>query len=190
MVPQKKQIKTCSMKKLVLALVASFILGSFAVQSVNAQTRRGHYFLTGASQLSFQSTFTNGSGEEFLFAFSPSFGGFIADNLALGLNGKILYSSSASSVSYSAMPTLTYFFNQGKGFIPYLNFQVGYVGVSVRGSSLHGLGMGVGAGGVLMLNKNVGLDLGLQYLHSRYPTRYRNITSNSIATTIGLTTFF
>ena len=178
------------MKKLVLALVASFIFGSLAVQSLSAQTRRGHYFLTGASQLSFQSTFTDGSGEEFSFAFSPSFGGFVADNLALGVNGKILYFSSARSVSYSAMPTLTYFFNQGKGFIPYLNFQVGYVGGAVRGSSLHGLGMGVGAGGVLMLNKNVGLDLGLQYLHSRYPTRYRNVTSNSIATTIGLTTFF
>ena len=122
--------------------------------------------------------------------FSPSFGGFIADNLALGLNGKILYFSSASSVSYSAMPTLTYFFNHGKGFIPYLDFQVGYVGLSVRGSGLHGLGMGFGAGGVLMLNKHVGVDLGLQYLHSRYPTRYRNVTSNSIATTIGLTTFF
>ena len=118
------------MKKLVLALVASFILGSFAVQSVNAQTRRGHYFLTGASQLSFQTTFNSGSSEEFVFSFSPSFGGFVADNLALGLNGNIFYVSSASSVVYSVMPTMTYYFNQGKSFIPYIGGQVGYVGVS------------------------------------------------------------
>ena len=178
------------MKKLVLALVASFILGSFAVQSVNAQTRRGHYFLTGASQLSFQTTFNSGSSEEFLFSFSPSFGGFVADNLALGLNGNIFYVSSASSVVYSVMPTMTYYFNQGKSFIPYIGGQVGYVGVSSYGVSLNGFGMGVGAGGVLMLNKHVGVNLGLQYLHSRYPSRYRTNTSNSLTTSIGLTTFF
>ena len=76
------------MKKLVLALVASFILGSFAVQSLNAQTKRGSFFLTGSSQFSFQTTFTEGN-EEFMLSLSPSFGGFITNDLALGLSGGV-----------------------------------------------------------------------------------------------------
>lgn len=177
------------MKKLVLALVASFILGSFAVQSLNAQTKRGSFFLTGGSQFSFQTTFTEGN-EEFILSLSPSFGGFITNDLALGLSGGVFYLSSSSSVVYSAMPTMTFFFNQGKGFIPYIEIQVGYVGISSHGSSANGLGVGAGIGGIQMLNEHVGITLGFQYLHSRYFSDMRSAKSNAISTAIGLTTFF
>lgn len=125
-----------------------------------------------------------------MLSLSPSFGGFITNDLALGLSGGVFYLSSSSSVVYSAMPTMTFFFNQGKGFIPYIEIKAGYVGISSHGSSANGLGVGAGIGGIQMLNEHVGITLGFQYLHSRYFSDMRSAKSNAISTAIGLTTFF
>ncbi len=177
------------MKRILLMLATSLMLGSSMVQNLKAQTNQGDFVLTGASQLAFQSTFSGGESE-FTFSLTPSFGYFVADNIALGMTGSVLYNSTSGAVIYSAMPGVTYYINMGRNFIPYIGAQIGYTGASSAGTALNGLGLGVSGGGLLMVNDHVGVGLGLQYLHSRYFVQAVSIKANTIAMAIGLTTFF
>lgn len=114
----------------------------------------------------------------------------MVDNLSLGLTGLVTYHSGLESTTYAAMPTLTYYINTGRGFIPYVGLGLGYVGMATKDINVGGLGIGVEAGGVLMLNDHVGIDLGLQYLRQQYPADEIKSSANTLGTTLGVTAFF
>lgn len=121
---------------------------------------------------------------------SPLLAFFVVDNLSLGLTGLVTYHSGLESTTYAAMPTLTYYINTGRGFIPYVGLGLGYVGMATKDINVGGLGIGVEAGGVLMLNDHMGIDLGLQYLRQQYPVDEIKSSANTLGATLGVTAFF
>lgn len=177
-------------KKTVHLLISALLLGwALAAHSAQAQTNQGSFHLSGASQISFQNTFADGESQS-VFTLQPSFGFFVVDNLSLGLTGLVTYQSGLESTTYAAMPTLTYYINMGRGFIPYVGLGLGYVGMATKDINVGGLGIGVEAGGVLMLNDHVGIDLGLQYLRQQYPVDEIKSSANTLGATLGVTAFF
>ncbi len=171
------------MKKLLLvAAVAAFA-------SVNAQMQKGTWVVGATSNLGFNSVNTsvkysgNGVSETEdgptvnTFTFNPSVGHFIIDNLAVGLDfGYVNVSTEEGGDkmimnTVSVLPTGTYYFyNEGK-VIPYLGAGIGYSAITAKekysGSTYSETYDGLtwkGKGGIVyLINKNIGIDLGLSY---------------------------
>lgn len=170
------------MKKLLLVAAMAVFAGA------NAQMQKGSWVVGASTNLGFNSVNTNSKAtfggvtvEEDAtvntFNVNPSVGYFVMDNLAVGLDfGYTNASQKEDDYKFitsmvSVMPNATYYFYNEGNFIPYLGAGAGYAAVTYKekesGSSYSETYDGFawkGKGGVVyLINKNLGLDLGLSY---------------------------
>ncbi|MDY3338596.1 outer membrane beta-barrel protein [Riemerella anatipestifer] len=165
-----------------------FLVGALALfGAMNAQTEKGSWVVEGKTNLGFNSVSTKvkydgksyDAGKVSTFNISPSVGYFVMDNLALGLEFNFLSSKegNSSSSTLSFLPNATYYFSTGSQFRPYLGVGVGYGSNTTGDVSVGGLAWGVKGGGVYMLNKTAGINLGLGY--SQFSTTNNNATTTA-----------
>lgn len=165
------------MKKIILllTLVASFNL------TVNAQTEKGKWLVSGSSNVGFNSVSTkftaNGmsvDGEKVnTFNISPSVGYFVVENLSVGLSLGFTNSSTTedddkiSASTFTVLPTASYFFTKNTTVKPYLGAGVGYSSYQQKYNSVAqtngGLAWEVGGGLAYFINPKIGINLGLGY---------------------------
>ncbi|MDY3548608.1 outer membrane beta-barrel protein [Riemerella anatipestifer] len=170
-----------------------FLVGAVALfGAMNAQTEKGSWVVEGKTNLGFNNVSTKvkydgksyDDGKVSTFNISPSVGYFVMDNLALGLELNFLSAKSGDETNstFSLLPNATYYFSTGSQFRPYLGAGVGYASTTSKynnlSSTVDGLAWGVKGGGVYMLNKTAGINIGLGY--NQFST-----TNNDVTTTVG-----
>ena len=145
----------------------AFILSAIVLLSSVAfsQTEKGKWTVSGNTSLQILNS-SNGDDNSTTVTLNPSAGYFVANNLAVGAS--LALTSQEGASSFSILPTAIYYFPTASQVKPYLQAGIGYGNVKVSGFSMGGLAIGGGAGIAYFINKNVSLDLGLQYLRNDY----------------------
>ena len=166
--------------KIVLLLV-SVAFSSLAF----GQLQQGSWVVSGNSSLQLSSSkFEGESSSSTTVIFSPSIGYFVVDGLAVGVGMDILNSNGYTT--YAILPSASYYFQTQSQVKPFLQVGVGYSGMSSDGDSIGGLALGAGTGITFLINQNVGLNLGLQYLRGDYS----GAVHNSFGGALGFSLFF
>ena len=166
-------------KIILLAAVISFSFSSFG------QIYKGNWIVSGNSTLQVSSSKIEGANSSSTtVVFSPSIGYFVADGLSVGISGSVL--NSEGSTVYAIMPSASYYFQTQGNIKPFVEIGVGYGGISNDGESAGGLALGAGTGIMYLINQNIGLNLGLQYLRGDYD----GIVNNTFGGAIGFSIFF
>lgn len=169
------------MKSKIILLVAAISFSSLSFGQIN----QGNWIVSGNSTLQVSSSKVEGvNSSSTTVVFSPSIGYFVVDGLAVGISGSVL--NSEGSTIYSVMPSASYYFQTQGNVKPFVQVGVGYGGISVDGESAGGLALGAGAGIVYLINQNIGLNLGLQYLRGDYD----GLVNNTFGGAIGFSIFF
>ncbi|WP_294083704.1 outer membrane beta-barrel protein [Proteiniphilum sp. UBA5384] len=167
----------------------SKIILLFAVISVSSlsfgQINKGNWIVSGNSILQVSSSKVEGWGSSTTtVVFSPSVGYFVTDGLSVGISASIL--NTEGSTLYSVLPSASYYFDNQSNIKPFIEVGIGYGGLSEDGESIGGLALGAGAGIMYLINKNIGLNLGFQYLRGDYD----GLINNTFGGTIGFSLFF
>lgn len=202
------------MKKLLLASAIAL----FA--SVQAQTEKGSWVVSGKTGIGFNSATTKYSAqghsvdgpEVSTFSVTPSVGYFVIDNLAVGVDlgftsTKTTFKNSDLDVNYedkqqlfSILPNATYYFATATKARPYLGAGIGYGSLTASDifsgdqTTKGGFLWGVKGGLVYLLNSTVGLDLGVGY--NSFTTKQTEsgvelkTTANTLGVNGGITLFF
>ena len=163
-----------------------FFAAAFAVFGMaSAQMEQGTWVVGATSNLGLNTAktsvtypgLTDESATVNTFTFNPSFGYFVIDKLAvgidLGLTNVTVEEDNAKSTqkAFSVMPSATYYFENESKVVPYLGAGIGYSsmtsgynwnGIS-QSETFDGLAWKAKGGIVYLLNRNIGLDLGLSY---------------------------
>lgn len=158
----------------------------FATMALSAQTERGRFIISGQTSLGLsyssddtknvRSTGGSISQQSYSLNISPAVGYFIVDNFALSLQAdyEIQDADYEDKMSqFTIMPTALYYIPT-KGVVrPFMTAGAGYANVtahlpiaqsSTARHSFSGFTWGVGAGIAFFINRNISLDLSLQYL--------------------------
>jgi outer membrane protein len=149
------------------------------ISTISAQTKKGNWFFSGSTMVSFSSTKTtlelDGFGDDDFtvsqVSFSPGASYFVIDNLAVGLN--LSFSSQKTKddgddfteSTFVVAPGATYFFGESKTR-PYFNASIGYATTSFGDSDIgkfNGLYFSGGAGVAIFLNDHVAVNIGAEY---------------------------
>ena len=169
------------MKSKVILFLAMILVSSLSF----AQTQKGGWIISGSSSLQVMSSKPEGiSSATTTVTLSPSVGYFIADGLAVGASLNLI--TSEGSTIFSVLPTASYYFQTLTQVRPYLTIGVGYGSLDTGNYSAGGLALGAGGGLVYLINQNVGLNVGLQYLRGDYGG---NVT-NTFGGLLGFSIFF
>lgn len=204
------------MKKLLL-------VGAIALcGAMNAQAEKGSWVIGGSTTLGFSNAKTtlkyDGKSQDgptvSTFAFTPSVGYFVANNLAIGLDlgfasitqkeeeGNWTGKTTASTVT--ALPTATYYFKSGSKILPYLGAGIGYGSTKTSYTETYngntdsedetysGLAYKAKGGIVFLLNQTVGVDLGVSYTGMNGTLDSDNkikSTTNTLGANIGFSIF-
>lgn len=169
------------MKSKIILLFAVISFSSLSFGQIN----KGNWIVSGSSMLRVQSSKVEGANSSTtLVTFSPSVGYFVADGLSVGISANVL--SSEGSTLYSILPSAAYYFQSQGNIKPFMQVGLGYGGISVDDESVGGLALGAGAGIVYLINQNIGLNLGLQYLRGDYD----GWVENTFGGAIGFSIFF
>ncbi|MDO5664687.1 MAG: hypothetical protein Q4G63_05455 [Bacteroidia bacterium] len=151
----------------------------FALTSLQAQTKQGHFIIGGASSIEVSQTkggFSTAPSESKVTTISikPEVGYFLFDNFSVGLSANLLgYTSGSVSGDASLLSEFKYFF-QGTNYRPFVKANMGYRYKNLRDifsmvmyvNEAHGLAFGGGVGGAFFVRENLSIDLELQYLYS------------------------
>ncbi len=171
------------MKKLLLLAFVLICVSGFS------QTTKGRFIVSGAAGLQINAGTLNYEfdGDEFsetkqtTIQFTPSFGYFVIDNLAVGLSGGITSTTQKdgddkyTSTSLAIAPTAMYFFPVEGKIKPFVQVGVGINSstnkfVSDEGpdekDSYSGLLLSGGGGVAFFINENVSFNGGLSYNRS------------------------
>lgn len=155
-----------------------------------AQTEKGNFVISGSSSFSV----VNSSIEKIdhssttTITLSPSFGYFVTNNVAIGLDVSLI--SISGSTSYGVRPTVSYYLNNGNRFIPKASLGIGYAGTSIDDVNVGGLSINAGLSGVYMMMRNVGLSIGLVYERNMYSFEGIKLNQNNFGGAIGFEIFF
>lgn len=193
------------MKKLLLLL--SILLPSIALI---AQTEKGTFVVSGATNFNFSN-----SEQEFgvnnrevnqcnitAYSLMPSFGYFIIDNLSIGINGSITQrteeyknDTETKQTILALMPTVAYVVPIKGPIKPFAQVGFGYSSLTQRhyntiNDSYEGTAFGIGGGFSYFINKNVSLDLGIQYTYSSLDDDKKAIRQSSTGGNIGFSFYF
>lgn len=177
------------MKRFLILTTVTF-LALLGTTSAMAQTRKGNFVIAGASSFSV----INSSIEKLenssttTITLTPSFGYFVINNLAVGLD--VALNSTSDLTSYAILPSVSYYLNNGSRFIPKASLGIGYAGTSIEGVKLGGLSIAAGLSGVYMLVSNVGINVGLGYNRNMYSIEGINLNQNNFGGAIGFEIFF
>ncbi|MDD2512009.1 MAG: outer membrane beta-barrel protein [Proteiniphilum sp.] len=148
-------------KIVLLLVVISFSTLSFA------QTNKGNWIVSGNSSLQVSSSKLEGAGSSTTtVVFNPSLGYFVTDGLAVGASVNLL--SSDGTTVYAILPAVSYYFQTQSQVKPFVEVGIGYGGISADSDSSGGLVLGADAGIVYLINQNIGINLGMQYLRGDY----------------------
>ncbi len=187
--------------------------------AANAQTEKGSVIISGTTNLGFNNekvTYKAGSITEEApkintFSITPSFGYFVADDFALGIDVNAFISTKTEEFAgsnyvtkttrFTAMPTFTYFFHNESSFIPYLRAGVGYGTNKEKESYLgnsknydyDGFAWKTKAGVQFFVTKSIAFDLGLGYgkFHGKrdYQGKEMTITHKNLGANVGISVF-
>lgn len=153
--------------------IKSFILVVFAIcfsTMAYSQTNKGNWIVSGSTSLQIMNVKPEGGDASTTVTLTPSVGYFIVDNFSLGANLNLLSMEDLTTIS--VLPTATYYFETNSYVKPLISLGIGYASMSLDDGyddeTFGGLALGVGAGMVLMLNQNVGFDIGIQYLRNDF----------------------
>ena len=169
--------------------VKSIILVLFIVCVSSAsysQTNKGNWIVSGSSTLQVTNNkFEGGDDGATTVILSPSIGYFVANNLSLGVAMTLMTSEGTTAIS--VLPTASYYIETQSQLKPFIDLGIGYSSISDDEDTYGGLAIGAGVGIMYELNKNVGLNIGLQYLRSDYSEIG---VANTIGGMIGFSIFF
>lgn len=187
------------MKKLLLIVIVLTGL------TVNAQTEKGNWIISGGTSVSFASTNltleldgqeisddTSGS----IFTLSPSVGYFVINNLAvefdLAFTSNKIDNGTTETKTSSLMSTLggTYYFDAGSKIKPFLGLGAGYITTSSGDSDAlksNGLAL-TGKGGIAyFISNSISADFFVQYLNSNQKNKANsNLESKNSSLALGL----
>lgn len=169
------------MKSKIVLLLVSIAFSSMTF----GQLQQGSWVVSGNSSLQVSSSkFEGASSSATTVTLSPSIGYFVVDGLAVGIGVDVL--NSDGFTTYAFLPSASYYFQTQSQVKPFLQVGVGYGGMSSDGDSIGGLALGAGAGITFLINQNVGLNFGLQYLRGDYS----GAVHNSFGGALGFSLFF
>lgn len=166
-----------------------------ALLSVSGQTEKGNFAISGKTDLSaiFGKTTeivdsSRGASQD-TKAFNVNVGVayFLVDNLAVGINGTFQYSrqSADNLLGYfqdyyaGVMPTISYFFPLKGNLKPNISAGAGYIWYFTSGLDADGFSFSAAPGISYFANKNVSLDLGVQYSFNNLKDRSHGSNGNS-----------
>lgn len=174
------------MKKLLLvAAVAAF-------SAVNAQMQRGSWVISGSTNLGgnfSNTTYKSGNvsetdGDTFKINFTPSFGVFVADNLAVGAdislrNERYDYGGTDgfdNEFTFSFMPTGTYYFYNEGIVIPFVGVGAGYthrsftedIGTMTYSDQIDGFSWKAKTGIAILITPQIAGDVSLGYQQNHF----------------------
>lgn len=169
------------MKSKIILLFAVISFSSLSFGQIN----KGNWIVSGNSTLQVSSSKVEGWGSSTTtVVFSPSVGYFVIDGLSVGISANVL--NSEGSTIYSILPSASYYFQTQSNVKPFMEIGIGYGGISVDSESAGGLALGAGAGIMYLINQNIGLNFGFQYLRGDYD----GIVNNTFGGTLGFSIFF
>lgn len=142
-----------------------------------------------------------------VFAMNPGLSYFVIDNLSVGVDLSFLSVSSKMIAGsdealkghiFSVMPNVSYYFDLNSAFKPYLRAGAGYsrlgLGAGNTTKNYGGFSATGTVGGAYFINKNVALDLGVNYLFATSKIDLEgaktNVNLNNFGATVGLSFFF
>lgn len=161
------------------------VLFAICISSVAfSQTNKGNWIVSGSSSLQVISTNPEGGESSTTVTLSPSVGYFVANGLSIGANVNLL--SRKGYTTFSILPTASYYLKTNSPVHPYFQLGVGYSSISYESVSKGGLALGSGIGAMYLLNKLVGVNLGVQYTRSNYD----GAVNNTFGGVIGFSVFF
>ena len=153
-----------------------------------AQTEKGRFAISGKTNMSLMFAKTSlvvdsAAGEKQTsraFNADAGFAYFVANNLAVGVTGSFQYRRTDADNfmgyvhNYTAgvIPAITYFFPLKGNLKPNISAGAGYMWIFASGLNAEGLTLNVAPGISYFANRNVSLDLGVQYSYNRLTNTY------------------
>lgn len=193
------------MKKILLLLTLAAGLNVAA----NAQTEKGKWLVSGASNIGFNSVSTKFKADGMsvdgpkvnTFNISPSVGYFVVDNLSVGLSLGYTNTSTkdedgekASSSTFTFLPSLTYFFTKNTTVKPYLGAGAGYASFKEKYGSVAetngGFAWEVQGGLAYFVNQKAAINFGLGYGEVSVEQSGFTVNANTFGAKIGFSLFF
>ncbi|HET7118602.1 MAG TPA: outer membrane beta-barrel protein [Hanamia sp.] len=164
--------------KRIMTLAISFL----CFFTATAQTEKGRVVLSantdmsmmfGKTTLLMDST-TGEKQSSKAFNANIGFAYFVANNLAIGINGSFQYKrvDADNSIGYlhsytaGIIPAITYFFPLKGNIKPNISVGAGYLWYFTSNLDAEGLSLNVAPGVSYFVNRNISLDLGVQYSHN------------------------
>jgi len=197
------------MKKLLLITA----IAVFGITAANAQTEKGNWTFGGSSEFSFSSNTTKeefegeelGESKTSELSFTVDGGYFVINNLSVGLELRTTSTKETYEVaggedeykttSFAILPHATYFFKTESSIAPFVGTKVGYVSVGGEDDidKYSGLAFGVNAGLAYFINKNISVDLKVEYLNTTLSNKEENeykIKNSGIGAGVGFSIYF
>ncbi|MBC8754781.1 porin family protein [Kordia sp. YSTF-M3] len=193
------------MKKLLL-----FVAIAFLSYTVNAQTEKGKWVISGSTSISYATTnlTLEFDGEEIsddtkgsIFSLTPSVGYFVINNLAVGLDLSFASANNdngttdVTTSSFSSILGGTYYFEAGDKFKPFVGLGAGLISTSSGDDdSLKSNGLALrGKGGLAyFVNQSLSIDFSVLYLNTNQKNKENSdlVSKNSsIAVGLGFSLF-
>jgi outer membrane protein len=153
--------KTTTMKKYFVLMLLTGIAGL-----ASAQTSKGDWMVGGTIGLN-----TNNSNTE--ISFSPTAGGFVIDNLAIGGEFMLDYTKTGNNkvTDFGFGPFVRYYFTNAN-VRPIVQGDLGYVSQHVTNGSFSSTNNGshyfLGGGAAIFISNQVSLDILMGYDHYKY----------------------
>ncbi|MFV0590686.1 MAG: outer membrane beta-barrel protein [Draconibacterium sp.] len=190
------------MKKYVI--MAAILVAS--ISSSFAQTEKGQFFVSGASDLSFISSKTKllydgkkqGSADQNNFCFNTSVAYFVIDNLALGLALDFEHTKQAKDKNNSFLvgPMARYYFGS-TNIKPYVEACMGFGSGKELGEDSEAkfkqFGWDAGAGVAFFVNDFVSIDFGVSYGDVKQTLKddsKAELKTNGFGAMVGVSIFF
>lgn len=184
------------MKKRIMMLV----IGSLYFFNVSAQTEKGRFAFSGKTDMSvmFGKTTllvdsTSAEKQNFkAFNANIGFAYFVANNLAIGLSGSFQYKRVDADNGYlqnyvaGVLPTITYFLPLKGKLKPNISAGADYLWFFTPALDAEGISLNVAPGVSYFVNRNISLDLGVQYSHNNLKNKYPNSDNTYQQQTLGL----
>ena len=163
-------------------------VASICFLTASAQTEKGTFALSGKTDMSLMFAKTSlvvdsAAGEKQTsraFNADAGFAYFVANNLAVGITGSFKYTRTDSDNpigyvhNYTAgvIPAITYLFPLNGNLKPTISAGAGYMWIFASGLNAEGLTLNVAPGISYFANRNVSLDLGVQYSYNHLTNTY------------------
>lgn len=161
----------------------TLLIASFCFFNATAQTEKGRFAISGQTDMSLMFGKTrlvvdSASGQkQNSKAFNANVGiaYFIANNLAIGVSGSFQYKriDDDNLIGYlqnyvaGVIPSVTYFFPLKGNLKPNISVGAGYVWFFTSKLDAEGLSLNAAPGVSYFVNKNISLDLGIQYSYNK-----------------------